>query len=636
MKRFFLSFCLFWATVAGFAAEAPPPDKLLPSDTLAVLTFPDYTKAQAIWKKAPYGQLWNDSSLKPFRDKLTAKFKSDLVEPLEREFGIRFTDYAGLAQGQVTFALMPASPSAKPDDDDPDFLLLIDTKDKRDVLKTNLANFRQKWTESGKQTRPEKIRDVEFTTFIFSSDEISKTIEKAFPKPTEGLQEIDPAEKKKEPKKVEWFVGQSESLLILGSAAKPIEKVLVRQSGGSVPSLAEQPGFASRYGAMFRDAPAYGWINLKSLFDLIRKSSSSEQKQSEGGLAMPSADKVMSVLGLTSLETLSFNVQDNSEGSFINVYLQSPESGRKGLARILAHQPKNSEPPSFVPADAVKFFRWRIDLQKAWTAVESMIGDISPQYASLVKTMLELAGKQDNPNFDFRKQIIGNLGDDIISYEKVPRNLTLEDLNSPPSLFLLSSPNAEDFAAAIKAIVAFLPQQGTRVKEREFLGRKVYTLAMTSYDREGKRRDRSLHYSASGGYVGFSYDVNMLEEYLRGSPSKALRETPGLTDAVQKVGGMQTGLFGYENQAESGRASFEILKKESGTLANLLSDSPLAGRLGMDRGDKTFKEWFDFSLLPAWDKISKYFSISVWAGTLNAEGLTVKVFSPVPPQLKAQ
>ena len=638
MKHLLSRFSVILLAVSAFAADAPPPDKLLPGDALAVLTVPDYKKATASWKKNPYGQLWNDPALKPFRDKFTAKLKTDLLEPLERDFGVRFSDYSDLAQGQVTIALMPPAPGAPKSDDGPGLLLLVDTKDKSDVLKTNLASLKQKWIDKGKQIRPEKIRDMEFTTLIFTSDDLSKTLEKTFPKPPEEAAESGGGEKpKKEPKKMEWFIGQSDSLLILGNASKDIEKVLVRQSGGSVPSLSEQAGFASRYGAMFRDAPAYSWINLKSFIDLIAKSSASSDKPDAGLMpAGPKIDKLLGTLGLTALETLSVTLQDTADGCFINSYIQSPESCRKGIARVLSHQPKDAEPPSFVPADAVKFLRWRLDLQKSWTAIESMIGDISPQYATLVKTMLELAGKQDNPNFDIRKQLIGNLGDDLISYEKAPRKQTLEELNSPPSLFLLSSPNAEDLAGAVKAIVSFLPQQGTRVKEREFLGRKVYTLALTSYDREGKRKDRSLHYSASGGYVGFSYDVAMLEEYLRGSPSKALRETPGLMDAAQKVGGMGVGLFGYENQVETSRASFEILKKESGTLANLLSDSPIAGRLGMDAGDEKFKEWFDFSLLPSWDRISRYFSMTVWAGALNSEGMTIKMFTPTPPQLKGQ
>ena len=52
------------------------------------------------------------------------------------------------------------------------------------------------------------------------------------------------------------------------------------------------------------------------------------------------------------------------------------------------------------------------------------------------------------------------------------------------------------------------------------------------------------------------------------------------------------------------RATIETLKKESGSLANLIGNSPFAARLGMDEGDKKFKEWVDFSLLPSFDKIS--------------------------------
>ena len=81
---------------------------------------------------------------------------------------------------------------------------------------------------------------------------------------------------------------------------------------------------------------------------------------------------------------------------------------------------------------------------------------------------------------------------------------------------------------------------------------------------------------------------------------KALRDLPGLADAAQKVGGYGTGLFGFENQAETMRHTFETLKKESGTLANLFAGSPLAGRLGMEDDSKKFKEWIDFSLLPSW------------------------------------
>ena len=60
--------------------------------------------------------------------------------------------------------------------------------------------------------------------------------------------------------------------------------------------------------------------------------------------------------------------------------------------------------------------------------------------ASVIKLVVDNAGKEKDPNFDLRKQLIANLGDDVISYQKTPRQTTLADLSSPPSLFLISSP----------------------------------------------------------------------------------------------------------------------------------------------------------------------------------------------------
>ena len=46
-----------------------------------------------------------------------------------------------------------------------------------------------------------------------------------------------------------------------------------------------------------------------------------------------------------------------------------------------------------------------------------------------------------------------------------------------------------------------------------------------------------------------------------------------------------------------------------------------------------FRAWFDFSLLPDYDPVAKYFYVSEFAGSANAEGLTFTVFTPRPPQL---
>jgi len=48
---------------------------------------------------------------------------------------------------------------------------------------------------------------------------------------------------------------------------------------------------------------------------------------------------------------------------------------------------------------------------------------------------------------------------------------------------------------------------------------------------------------------------------------------------------------------------------------------------------KSFRDWMDFSLLPDYDQVSKYFYFSVYGGGATADGLSFKVFAPRPPQL---
>src|SRR5262245_8823335 len=87
------------------AAAIPAPEKLLGDDTLAVVTIPDFAKASSQARQWPVAKFWRDPAMRPFADKFMGRFKSDLVEPLQREFGVNFSDYSGLIQGQMTLGV---------------------------------------------------------------------------------------------------------------------------------------------------------------------------------------------------------------------------------------------------------------------------------------------------------------------------------------------------------------------------------------------------------------------------------------------------------------------------------------------------------------------------------------------------
>jgi len=630
---------IFSATLAALLtlatpvrAAIPPAENLLPSDTLLLITVPDFSTLRAASKQSPEWLFWTDPVMKPFHDKFMARWNEKLVAPLERDLGVKLGDFTDLPQGQLTFAITQNGWTGG-DNPLPGVLLLLDARGKSDLLKTNLAALRKKWTDAGKPMHNETIRGILFSVVPLSSNDIPATLAGVLPK-RRPVQEL--GKENKPPAPDEIVIGQFESLLIVGSSIKAVEPVATRLTGGALPPLADNARFAADRLAQFRDATLYyGWLNAKTLFDVLVHITPPEPNPEAPSPVPPIPwDKILGASGLTGLKSASFSYRESHEGSQLNFYLAVPEAGRQGIFKIVAAAPKDANPPSFVPADAMKFWRWRVDGQKSWAALEKMLSDISPAWLNSLNSAISIANattQQKDPNFDVRKNLIGNLGDDWIYYQKAPAGNTPADLDSAPSLFLFAALNPDQAVLAIKNVASLASSQENAPAPRDFLGRKIYTIPLRS---SRPSAPRSLYCAASGGYVALTTDASMIEAYLRSADSKArpLRETAGLAAAAQRVGGAGNGLFSYQNQREVMRETLTTLKKSS-------KDNPTYGganassALRFASPEKIFSEWMDFSLLPDFDKVSKYFYFSVTSGNVTADGLSFKVYTPRPPQL---
>jgi len=244
--------------------------------------------------------------------------------------------------------------------------------------------------------------------------------------------------------------------------------------------------------------------------------------------------------------------------------------------------------------------------------------------------------RDKDPDFDIRKQIIGNLGNDIITYQKAPHDMTLAALNAPPMLYLIGTSNPDQMVGALQNLFRWISPSGAT--DREFLGRKIYTITLPTnpmgMPEPGQPLAHKMNLAASSGYIALSSDPSMVEEYLRSAqdPPKPLRDIPGLASAAEKVSGMGTGWFGYDNQNESMRVLFDAMHKSSAT--NINANPFLASFSSIPGLGASLQSWLDFSLLPPFDKVSKYFSYSVFASSASVDGLTFKVFAPLPPGMK--
>ena len=598
-----------WAVlglVARLPAAIPPVAKLLPQDTMAFVTVPDWVESSAKTRQTSLGQLWNDTAMKPFRDHFELKFQEQVLGKLEQDLGIKTADYLPLLQGQLTLAAI-ADEWDGTSKNGPDWVLILDAKEKSGELKVRLEEVRKKLAENGKSPKTEKIRDLQFTSVTIEPKPVEKKKAASKDKDADDDDVDVPAPT---PSKQTYVFGQVDSALLVANSTKPLEKLVARMTGGSVSALGEEPTF-SQSEPRFREASAFGWLNWSLLGKGIIKALA-ENEQLEGIGVDPK--EMFKATGLKALRTVDFALYTEKEGLRGEFNLNLPESERVGLFKMLQFEAKDAGPLAFVPADAITFTRTRIDWRKFVGTLEEVFQGISPQLSGVFNMVVGAAGKDKDPNFDLRKQVFLNLGDDLMVYQRLGKNKTPEELANLPTLTLLSSPAADDLVSGIKAAGSLAPGGAGSVKEREVAGKKIQSLP---FPQPGKPQG-TLEYSASGGYVAFSTQPAMLEEYIRSADGsgKSLKDNPELSSAAEKIGGFGKGIFIYENQRETMRSNWGVLRGGG------LDRSP------MGRGE--LAELFDFKRLPEFGLVQKYFGISVFTGAIDAQGFHFRNYSPSP------
>ena len=610
------------ATTAGLIhAAIPPAENLLPADTLGFFTVPDCTAFRTAAKISPQMLFWNDPAMKPFHDKFMAKLTETFAAALEKDLGLKITDFADLPQGQLTLAVT-ANGATGHDDVPPGLVLLLDARDKSGQLKTNLDALVKKWSDDGRAVRTESIHELTFTVVTLSSNDLAGILPKRPP-----VSEIGQEPKPEKP--VNIYFTQFESLLLVANSEKLAESVASRLTGGNNPAIGDDATFAADKLSQFRNDPTYyGWFNGRLFINML---SQLPQDDSDAGsqsmLPKFAPAKVISALGLGSLKSACLVMRESGDGSFLSAHITTSDDNHTGLLKIFALSAKDANPPPFVPADAIKFSRVRLDGKQAWDTLQKTVAALSPNGLASINSVIDMANsaaQQKDPGFDLRNNLFGNLGDDVVSYQKSPTGDSLTALAAPPSLTLVASANPDQVIQSIKVIASMIAPQDT-APPREFMGHKIYSVSQRQQHTAngGTITPTPLLMSSAGGYVAFSADAGILEEYLRSSDGKMkpLSDTPGLADAFQRVGGTGGGLLGYQNQREVMRGTFKLLKNAN--------DSDMLMRLV----PPAFHDWMDFSLLPDYDLVSKYFYMSVFGGNTTMTGTTINIFTPRPPQL---
>jgi hypothetical protein len=586
---------------APLGAAIPPAEDLLPQDTVAVFTVPDVDALLAAGMKSPTALLMDDPAMKPFRDKFMGKFEAEILKPARKEMGMPLQKALALPKGQFTIAV--TADGAQADDETlPAVIVLIDVKDNEELLKENIAKI----IKGRKEIRTKRIEGIDFVVFCYGEEQDRRSL----------------------------YFARYESLVIAGNSAHALGIVAANLAGGDQPCLADAPNFASDRKSHFAADPLYfGWLDARGFVDASKRIAKPDMKEADedpeisdkidgladfgidsvfSGIEM---DKVITATGIGGLKSISLATFDHPEGFFNSFHINVPESTRSGLFKMLALPSKDASIPDFVPADATTFVRSRQDLKQIWQQLQDIASGISPDASEKINGMIEMINTlvaTSDPDFDFRKSLIENLGDDTIVYTSQEGEIMLVAVN-----------DSDSFIKGLLGLSLFAtPSQEGAPEPREFLGHKIHTIHLGDgmKPEEDGGEPAAIHFSSAAGYLAISDKSAMIEEYIRNTQTKpkGLRDMPGIAAASLHVGGTNSGYFSYENQAVTLCTVFEMVK------------SPMIGALV----PCDLSEWLDFSLLPEPESVAKYYGISVSSARADENGITWETYSANPMQTR--
>ena len=624
---------LTWAILLSFhqttliQAETPPPQQLIPDNAWAVLTIPSYDGARKAWNETLYMQFWNDQSMAGFREHAEQSFEAKVSQELEKKTGFSLSSLSELIKGQATLAVFPTQTD---NESGIDILAILDSGDQAAKITDLIELARNKSQEAGTPLKPVTIQNLPFYT-----TELDANL------PQFGLSSGN----EQDGKKASLTFGQIDSVFLASSSTIHLEQTIQRIRGGSGKSIASQASFNQFYQKKFRTAAAYGYIQFQPIYALI-KQFLTENAPKPGAsqdpmlALMPKPEAVLKALGLEGIEGLGFSWSSDKEGSIWDLAVQVPASKRTGLLGLVEFENKDASPPAFVTDDVSTFQRIRFDARNSWKKLEAMLGQISPQIAGVLQMTMSLIGKDRDPNFDFRKNFIENLGDDFIIAQWPPASTELMEVMNPPEIFLIGSPNPEPLVKAFIAASGLLPGGNSVLKERSFLGRTIYSINVPTGTpapgaNPGEMATMGIHFVASGMYVALSTDEDMIESYLRsGSRSgRPLKSNPEFQQAANAVGGFQSGYINYQSFASIIQLYYETFRTNPESAMNGILGAVLGEAIPETEGSNN-DALVDFKKLPPYDQVKKYFHFNVTGNSSDETMLNMISISPIPSQLK--
>ncbi len=576
---------------ASSAVAAAPPEKVFPESTVFLLKLSNVKSFGESFRKSQYGRLWNDPSMKEFRDELTGKL-ADATKALKDKIGVSLKELIELPQGALAIAAVGRSDPKLP----VALAIMADAGENAAKMADVLARATKQAEEAGTKTSTETASAVTF--HILKAPAQKGEDDKSVPPPP-----------------LIW--AQSDTLFFIGSDLDVV-KDLVASKSGREKSVASVETFTKTQAKVDgADAQVIWYLDATKLTKLVLSATA------KGNEAQAQQTQVIvNELGLNGLKSAggSFSFGSGKYDSLSKTFFFAPKPV-EGLLKLFSLPTTAIKPESWVPASAVSYQSINWDLDNAYKAIEEIVNKFQPGILDIVSQ--QLVGPNGGAPLSFEKDIFGPLGDRIT---------VVTDFKKPikeDSQRMLLAVALEDSKAFQDTLVRIMEIAQASPKKREFQGTTIYDFDLPNMPNQGALKVEakgSVSVAIAKDCLFVTSEPTLLEQVLR-SGNTPLAENAAYLSVSKEFPEKISGMTFYRPE-ETARVTYEQLK--SGAFEKAMEQAAASNPQLAGKDMPKLSKVVPIDKLPEFSVLAKYLPLGGSYSIMDDDGLTQTGFTLRP------
>jgi hypothetical protein len=601
-----LTFCTFVFNKAE-AKVLPKTAKLIPPQTILLVDIDDFGQLRQQLKKTNVYKLYKDPSMSAVLEDFKTK-RQEKLRMLDNEFAQAIVEADILPQGRVAFAFMLHNYTK--DANEPPFLFISQWGQNIIKIKDALERIIEKDIEDGAHRKTEDYRDVNITTII---QKPSKAINYCF---------ID-------------------DYIIVSTDLDILKFIIAHIQGAASPTLVNEADYTTTMKAIgpYHDVDFY--INIKQIINSDRALDATGEVKS-----------IMTNLGLDNVVSLggAIGLARGTGGSSSGTVFLKINGPKKGLFKMLDIESAPLRIPQFISASTSSVTIINLDIKKAYDELYNILFSFSPKYAAIMHIPLLPQGPQGEPELQLKTDIIAPLGSQIVIARSI--NKPISETSRPiETLIAVAINNRSALEKSLSLLYSNLIAANNPDARRELLGHTIYLADFSAFQpafKLGQRRPMlSQPSAAKKPKLAFTVtDTHLIianestvERTIRALSSTDVTSVSSskwfntAKSAIPPV----VGLAGLEDNVALSEVFWQTLKERKKSAKYKTQDLDI--ELGIALSSRApfpylvfsqTEDFFDFSLLPAFALVRKYFGLTAYYGVSRLDGFffEFKYFNP--------